>query len=37
MNEKYFIAFVDTENVSCDEVRGIKEIQKKYGDHKNAN
>jgi len=36
MNEKYFIAFVDTENVSCDVIRGIKEIQKKYVNHKSA-
>ena len=36
MNEKYYIAFVDTENVSCEVIRGIKEIQKKYNNHKNA-
>ncbi len=36
MNEKYYISFVDTENVSYEAIRGIKEIQRMYADHKDA-
>ncbi len=36
MNEKYYIAFVDTENISYEAIRGIKEIQRMYKDHKDA-
>ena len=36
MNEKYYISFVDTENVSYEAIRGIKEIQRMYADYNNA-
>ena len=36
MKEKYYITFVDTENISYDAISGIEEIQKMYKDHKDA-